>query len=99
MIDETVTMSDIQIEEEVDIQLDKLINKQRELILFDDDYHTFDFVIDSLVSVCEHSMIQAEQCTYIVHYKGKCAVKRGAYNSLTSFCNALKNRGLTAEIH
>lgn len=99
MSESNVYLTDVQIEEEVDLQLDELLNSQRELILFDDDYHTFDFVIESLVDICKHSMVQAEQCTYIVHYKGKCAVKRGEYDKLKSLCSALKNRGLTAEIH
>lgn len=94
-----IEMSDVQIEEELDIQLDELINKQKELILFDDDYHTFDFVIESLVKVCKHSMVQAEQCTYIVHYKGKCSVKRGDFEKLKPLCTALQDRGLTAELH
>ena len=94
-----IEMSDIQIEEEVDIQLEELLKDQKELILFDDDYHTFDFVIDSLVKVCQHSLIQAEQCTHIVHYKGKCSVKRGEFEKLKPLCSALQNRGLTAEVH
>lgn len=86
------------VEEEVDIKLEEKIKADSQLILFDDDFHTFDFVIDSLVKVCRHSMVQAEQCTYIVHYKGKCSVKKGEKDTLKSMCTALIDRGLTAEI-
>lgn len=46
------------------------------LVLHNDDFHTFDFVIETLVNVCEMDEIQAEQCTYLIHYKGKCDVKK-----------------------
>lgn len=70
----------------------------RKIILFNDDVHTFDFVIEALMEVCGHEMIQAEQCTVIVHYKGKCAVKNGSWEELEPMCTALLERGLTAEI-
>ena len=72
--------------------------KMHEILLFNDDVHTFDFVIDSLIEVCEHSLEQAEQCTYLVHYKGKCAVKTGEYDELKPRCTQLLERGLSAEI-
>ena len=68
------------------------------IILYNDDVNTFDFVIDSLIEVCNHDVIQAEQCTYLVHYTGKCAVKRGTYKKLRPLCEALLERGLTATI-
>ncbi len=71
---------------------------QRDLIVFNDDFNTFDHVIDSLVKVCKHEIEQAVQCTYIVHYKGKCQVKRGEYEKLEPLCTALLDRGITAEI-
>lgn len=69
-----------------------------EIILFNDDVHTFEFVINSLIDVCEHSPEQAEQCTYLVHYKGKCSVKSGEYDELKPRCTRLLNLGLSAEI-
>jgi ATP-dependent Clp protease adaptor protein ClpS len=72
---------------------------QRNLIVFNDDINTFDHVIESLVKVCKHEAIQAEQCTHIIHHKGKCDVKRGAYEDLASMCQGLLDRGLSAEIH
>lgn len=71
---------------------------QRELVLFNDDVNTFDFVIDSLISICNHTLEQAEQCTILVHYKGKCTVKTGEYDTLKPKCLALLDRGLSAEI-
>lgn len=71
---------------------------ERNLILHNDDYHTFDFVIDSLVEICEHEVHQAEQCTYIIHYKGKCDVKSGTYIYLKPMKDELINRGLNASI-
>jgi ATP-dependent Clp protease adaptor protein ClpS len=70
----------------------------RELILYNDDYHTFDFVIDSLIEVCKHDVLQAEQCTYIVHYNGKCSVKNGTYDNLNPLRVALIDRGLSAVV-
>ncbi|HHC80922.1 MAG TPA: ATP-dependent Clp protease adaptor ClpS [Flavobacteriia bacterium] len=71
---------------------------QHEIILFNDDIHTFDFVINSLIDICGHTPQQAEQCTYLVHYKGKCAVKTGEYDELKPPCTQLLNLGLSAEI-
>jgi len=71
---------------------------QHEIILFNDDVNTFEFVINSLIDVCEHTSEQAEQCTYLVHYKGKCAVKTGEYDELKPRCTQLLNLGLSAEI-
>ncbi len=81
-------------------ELDVLFKEQQEheIILYNDDVNTFDFVIDSLVSVCEHTLEQAEQCTILVHYKGKCAVKTGDYDDLKPRCSKLLELGLSAEI-
>ena len=68
------------------------------LPLHDDDIHTFDYVIDSLMDVCSHDINQAEQCTFIVHYKGKCEVKKGPFNFLKPMKDGLINRGLNATI-
>lgn len=68
------------------------------LILYNDDVNTFDFVTESLIKVCRHDSIQAEQCTYLVHYTGKCVVKNGTFKQLRPMCEALLDRGLTAKI-
>jgi len=71
---------------------------QNEIVLFNDDVNTFDHVIETLVDVCEHSPEQAEQCSLIVHYKGKCTVKTGEYDDLKPRCSRLLQAGLSAEI-
>jgi ATP-dependent Clp protease adaptor protein ClpS len=68
------------------------------LILYNDDVNTFEFVTESLIKVCEHDLIQAEQCTYLVHYTGKCVVKNGTFKKLKPLCEALLERGLSAKI-
>lgn len=70
----------------------------KQLIVYNDDFNTFEHVIDSLIKVCKHDPIQAEQCTFIIHYKGKCSVKKGSFAQLEPMCTALLERGITAEI-
>jgi ATP-dependent Clp protease adaptor protein ClpS len=85
------------VEEFKTISLDKVVN-QKDLIIYNDDFNSFDFVIESLIKVCKHDANQATQCTYIIHFKGKCQVKRGSYDTLKPMCSALLERGITAEI-
>ncbi|MEA1875853.1 MAG: ATP-dependent Clp protease adaptor ClpS [Bacteroidota bacterium] len=70
----------------------------RIIILHNDDVNTFDHVIDSLIQVCRHDSIQAEQCAYITHHKGKCDVKSGSYSELSPIRLALLDRGLQVTI-
>ncbi len=79
-------------------QVDTGTGQKSFLVLHNDDFHTFDFVIETLVNVCELDEIQAEQCTYLIHYKGKCDVKKGSLNFLKPFKDALVERGLEATI-
>lgn len=69
-----------------------------EIVLYNDDVNTFDFVIDCLINICDHTLEQAEQCTFLVHYKGKCVVKTGEYKDLEPKCSKLLELGLSAEI-
>jgi ATP-dependent Clp protease adaptor protein ClpS len=82
----------------VESQKKEQLTNLNEIILFNDDVNTFDWVIESLIEICEHDPLQAEQCTLLVHYKGKCGVKTGAYSELEPMCSALLERGLSAEI-
>lgn len=68
------------------------------LVLHNDDIHTFDYVIDSLIEICKHTLEQAEQCTMLVHYKGKCTVKTGSIDILKPMHEKLISRELTSEI-
>lgn len=72
--------------------------EDKQLIVYNDDFNTFDHVIESLIKVCKHDPIQAEQCTFLIHYKEKCSVKKGSYEALEPMCTALLERGITAEI-
>ncbi len=68
------------------------------LIVWNDEVNTFEWVIETLVEVCGHSPEQAEQCAYIIHNKGKYAVKEGEYDELKPFCDAITERGIGATI-
>jgi len=71
---------------------------KRILILHNDDFNTFDYVIESLQDVCGHSKEQAEQCAMITHFKGLCDVKRGTLKDLKQMYEVLSNRFLTVTI-
>lgn len=83
---------------ELENLIDEGLSEGRFLILHNDDVHSFDYVIESLVEVCDMEIIQAEQCTYLVHYKGKCDVKKGSFGLLKPFKEGLIERGLNATI-
>ena len=84
------------IEEELDVA--ELDSNQNEIILYNDEVNTFDHVINTLIYACEHTPEQAEQCSLIVHYKGKCTVKTGSYDELKPRCSMLLDAGLSAEV-
>ena len=87
-----------QTEELVDeMVLEQLVDQQN-LIVYNDDVNTFDHVIDSLIKVCGHDILQAEQCTWIIHYNGKCQVKAGYFDRLEPMCTSLLDRGISAVI-
>ena len=81
-----------------ELLLEKVTVKQHEIVLFNDDVNTFDHVINTLISVCDHTPEQAEQCSLIVHYNGKCTVKTGEYVDLKPRCSKLLQAGLSAEL-
>ncbi|WP_420870131.1 ATP-dependent Clp protease adaptor ClpS [Catalinimonas alkaloidigena] len=92
------------IEEEVEV-LEEVLHEEKEevvenkdLIVLNDDYNTFDHVINTLIKVCKHSPEQAEQCTLIIHYKGKCSVKKGSYEELKPQRDAICDAGIGAVI-
>lgn len=80
-----------------DLLLEEAV-ENKDLIVYNDDVNTFDHVIDSLIKVCDHNPVQAEQCTWIIHYKGKCQVKQGDFDTLEPMCTALLDRGISAQI-
>jgi len=86
--------------QKTEVEVDVLVKEtiQQEIVLFNDDVNTFDWVIESLIEVCDHEAIQAEQCAMLVHTVGKCSVKKGEYDKLRAMCTSLLDRGLSAEI-
>ena len=68
------------------------------LVLFNDDVHTFDYVIKALMDICRHTEEQAEQCAILVHCHGKCTIKHGSYETLLPMHTALLDKQLTTEI-
>ncbi len=85
-----------QLQEEIDLA--ELKANEYQIVLFNDDVNTFDHVVETLIRVCNHTPEQAEQCSIIVHYKGKCAVKTGPYEELKPRCTQLLQADLSAEI-
>ena len=83
-------------EEEMDTLL--LEVEERSIVVFNDDVNTFDDVIRWLIEICDHEPVQAEQCAFLVHHKGKCSVKTGTWEELKPRASALLDRGLSVEI-
>jgi ATP-dependent Clp protease adaptor protein ClpS len=89
---------DKQYKEQQESELDVLEDDGCKLIVHNDDYHTFDYVIKALVDICRLTYDQAQQCTIVIHYTGKCIVKTGGYEDLLPMHTALLNKQLTSEI-
>ncbi|QNL21887.1 ATP-dependent Clp protease adaptor ClpS [Hyphobacterium sp. CCMP332] len=85
-------------EEEIELLEEVGTDLDRDLIVFNDDFNTFDHVIETLIKICRHSAEQAEQCTWIIHYNGKCSVKKGNEQKLIPMRNAICDRGISAEV-
>lgn len=83
---------------EEEVEQDVIDVADHSIILYNDDVNTFDHVILSLVQVCQHTEIQAEQVAWIVHTKGKCDVKHGEFEKLNPICRKLQDKGLSAVI-
>jgi len=84
------------IKEKIEVRTEK--KRKHQIIIHNDDVNTFDFVIEALIKTCEHSIEQAEQCTMIIHYNGKCGVKTGSMKDLKPRCSKLLELGLSAII-
>ena len=68
------------------------------LVLHNDEVNSFDYVMETLVDICDHSMTQAEQCATITHYKGKCEVRSGSLSEMKELRYKLISRGLKASV-
>lgn len=82
--------------ENVDVLTD--VTSPYQLIVWNDEVNTFEWVIETLISVCGHSPEQAEQCAMLIHTKGKYGVKNGGYDELKPMCDAITDRGIGATI-
>lgn len=89
----------IDTEELIETEIVTKTEKQKSLVLLNDDVNTFEWVIECLMKYCGHDAVQAEQCATIVHYNGKCIVKEGKLKALKPICETLLEKGLSAEIN
>jgi ATP-dependent Clp protease adaptor protein ClpS len=78
--------------------LDIVSSKRRMLVLHNDDHNTFEFVVDSLIKICRHDEMQAEQCAMIAHFNGKCEVRKGIFEDLKLMKDELLERGISVTI-
>ena len=83
-------------EELVEVLVEK--DDPKSLVVFNDDYNTFEHVIETLIRVCRHSTEQAEQCTLIIHHQGKCSVKKGSVLKLKPMKEAICEVGIDAQV-
>ncbi|MBE7169510.1 MAG: ATP-dependent Clp protease adaptor ClpS [Williamsia sp.] len=93
-------MSQVQTNTYTEVEVDVLTSIQHpyQLIVWNDEVNTFEWVIETLIEICGHSTEQAEQCAILIHTKGKYAVKQGDYDELKPMCDAITERGIGATI-
>jgi ATP-dependent Clp protease adaptor protein ClpS len=84
------------VENDVDVLTD--FEKSFQIVVWNDEVNTFDWVIETLIKVCGHTEEQAEQCAMLIHTQGKYAVKNGTYDDLKPQCDAITDRGISATI-
>ncbi len=84
--------------EQIYYEVDEITVDEQNVIIYNDDYNTFEHVIDTLIRVCKHNQEQAEQCTWLIHHKGKCAVKSGEFDTLVPIKDAICEAGIDAKI-
>jgi ATP-dependent Clp protease adaptor protein ClpS len=87
-----------QFQEEALLEVQEKIDEPKNLVVFNDDYNTFEHVIETLIRVCRHSVEQAEQCTLIIHHRGKCSVKKGSMTKLKPMKEAICDVGIDARV-
>lgn len=89
---------DFQADEMVDVLEVIETTDLMDLVVFNDDVNTFDHVINTLIKVCKHTQEQAEQCTMLIHFKGKCTVKNGSFEFLKPMRDSICEAGIDARI-
>ncbi len=81
-----------------DVDLLEAVDESYQVVLYNDDVNTFDWVIECLIEICGHDAIQAEQCAMLVHFKGKAIVKSGELTEMQDICTALCDKDLSAVV-
>lgn len=92
-----LNFSDQTREQESSLELESIVENFN-LVLYNDDFNTFDHVINCLIQVCGYDLMEAEQCTWIVHVNGRCKIKSGNYQELEILCNQMMEKGLSVKI-
>ena len=82
----------------VAVMLEEETSFGHQLVVYNDDVNSFEYVIITLIEVCQHTAEQAEQCTLMIHFRGKCGVKSAPYEDLVAMRNEICRRGISAEI-
>lgn len=95
-----IIRNDIQtdVQEQQDTDLLTMTEEPCNLVVWNDEVNTFEWVIETLMDICGHTHEQAEQCAYIIHFQGKYAVKNGSYDDLKPQCDAITERGINATV-
>lgn len=89
---------DVDVLEEEEIDAEELLSLENHIVIWNDDVNTFDWVISTLIDVCDHQLEQAQQCANIIHNNGKCSVKRGSFKKLKPLLEAILERKISATI-
>jgi ATP-dependent Clp protease adaptor protein ClpS len=84
--------------EKTSSKVEEILSNPFKLILHNDDYNTFDWVITCLMKICDHEFEQASQCAHVIHFKGKCDVKYGDLKTISSMKDKLLSAGLSVTI-
>ncbi|RQO31175.1 Clp protease ClpS [Taibaiella sp. KBW10] len=92
------TSAHTQTDIETDVLVEESVDALHHIVVWNDEVNTFDWVIESLIDICNHTPESAEQCAMIVHYSGKYAVKKGNFDTLKPMCEGLLDRGIMATI-
>ncbi len=84
--------------EEMDVDVLTSFEKSYQIVVWNDEVNTFEWVIETLIEVCKHSTEQAEQCAMLIHTKGKYGVQQGSYDDLKPKVDAITERGISATL-
>ena len=64
------------------------------LVLYNDDEHSFAYVMACLIKYCGHEPQQAEQCALVADLAGQCTVKHGCWAQISTMLEFLQSQGL-----